>query len=255
MYFASFDIDRDQILQGCAHFPYLPLVGGDTNDHWWKEFERLLFRADSVKDITSSLRLLSGGDKALERTLIFSASAGKETDLRRYLASFTRLDNIIEGSVTLPLTREEHDALLDSFPRYHCRIATQGYARREVWFACDFRVAPLLNDLLVEADTLGYHFGYQVHVKHLIIDSGCVREVRKNALSVCNLKGVPEEVALMQQRLAKGLGDATAICEEFLAADTPETCEWLREALQRHFRRQFAPLKFDVFYPKPQCLK
>lgn len=246
MYFASFDTDRDQILQGCVRLTCPPIIGGTANDSWRRAFERLLLFAESVKDITMSLRVLSGGDSALERTLIISAPAREESELRRYFGAFTRLENILEGSVRFPLTRGEHDAIADNFPRHCCRVATQEYAHGEVLFACDFRVGPLLNDLVAEAGTLGYNFGYQVHVQRLTINPGSIREVRKNALRVSDLKGVPEEVTLVQQRLVAGLANATAVCEEFLAANTLETCAWLREALQRHFRRQFAPLKFEV---------
>lgn len=246
MYLASFDTDRDQLLQGCVRLAFPPLNDSALNNNWRRELERLLRFADSVKDITISLRLLWGRTKTLEHTLLISAPAHQEPDLRRYFGSFIRLENIFEGSITVPLTREEHDALVDDFPRYCCRVAAQDFAHGEVLLACDFRVGPLLSDLFAEAETLGYNFGYQVHVKRLTIDSASVREARKNALRVCDLRGVPEAVVIMQQRLVESLLNATAVSEEFVAADSLDTCAWLRDTLQRYFRREFASLKFDV---------
>jgi TIR domain len=39
---------------------------------------------------------------------------------------------------------------------------------------------------------------------------------------------------------------ATAAYEEYLAVDTRPAMRWLREALQRHFRRQFGALRFET---------
>ena len=112
MYLASFDTDRDQLLQGCVRLAFPPLNDSALNNNWRRELERLLRFADSVKDITISLRLMWGRTKTLEHTLLISAPAHQEPDLRRYFGSFIRLENIFEGSITVPLTREEHDALV-----------------------------------------------------------------------------------------------------------------------------------------------
>lgn len=246
MYLASFDTNRDQILQGCLRVVSPSVSAGRVNDDWRHVFERLLLLAGSVEDVTIALRVLSVGNGVLERTLLISAPARQESELRRYFGSFIRLDNILEGSVTFPLTREEHDALINDFPRYCCRVAAQDFAHGEVLLACDFRVGPLLGDLVAEAETLGYNFGYQVHVQRLMIEPASIREARKNVLRVCDLNGVPEGVVMMQQRLAEGLSNATGVAEEFVATDSLDTCAWLRDTLQRYFRREFAPLKFDV---------
>jgi hypothetical protein len=246
MYLASFDTDSDRFLQGCMLFPHLSPALGASADLWWREYTRLLLCSKAVEGGTVSLRILSGAPHVLQRLLIVSAPAAEEAALRRYLGSLTCLENVVERSVALPLRREEYDDLIGGFPTYHCRVATPTYCSGEVWFACDFRVAPLLDELLSEATTAGYRLGYQAHVRSLTVEPTALRNARRNALRLRGLEGAPVAVVTMQERLVDGLADASAICEEFLAADTPEVCEWLSETLQRHFRRRFGPLKFDT---------
>ncbi len=246
MYLASFDTDSHHFLQGCVQFPH-PIAGlGVSAELWWKEYARLLLCSKAIEGSTASIRILSGVERGLERILIVSTPAAEEAALRRYLGSLTCLENIVEGSVVFPLQREEHDALIEDFPAYHCRTAVPSYGSGDTWFACDFRVAPLLDELLAEAATAGYRVGYQAHVQPFTIEPVWLRNALLNARRVRGLRGVPAAAVTMQQHLADGLAKAAAICEEFLAADTPEACEWLSEALQRHFRRRFGPLKFDT---------
>lgn len=246
MYLASFDTETDQFLQGCAQFPHLSPALDAPADLWWRDYTRLLLCSKAVEGGTVSLRILSGTARVLERVLIVSAPATEEAALRRYFGSLTCLENVVEGSVVLPLRREEHDDLIGGLPTYHCRIAAPTYCSGEIWLACDFRVAPLLDELLSEATLAGYRLGYQAHVRRLTVEPTWLRNARRNALRLRGLQGMPEAVVTMQERLADGLANASAVCEEFLAADTPEVCEWLSETLQRHFRRRFGPLKFDT---------
>jgi len=185
-----------------------------------------------------------------DRLLFASAPASAEADLRRHLASFTRLDHVVEGSVEVPRDRGRHDGWAAGFPALQCRVSADGFGAGDAWFACDFRVLPLLDELLAEADALGHRFGYQAHVRRLdgadARRADWARVARKNALRVRGLAGVPAAVAAMQQRLADGLASATAVVEEFVGADTPAAADWLGGALRRHFARRFGPLRFAV---------
>jgi hypothetical protein len=245
MYLASFTLGSEQIKQGCLHFPGVRPVTEERRHQWWKAFEGLLCCAGAVAGGEGALRVLLDDKRQLDRLLLVSAPASSESPMRRYIASFARLNNIIDGSLNLPLQRIAHDALMDGFPHLQCLMAVPGFRIGEVWFACNFRVAPLLNELLAEADTLGYRLGYQVHLRHLAIDPGCVGEARKNSLRMRSLRGIPDGLASMQEQLSKGLEAATAVYEEFLAVDTMMAAEWLNRALRRHFQHQFAPFKFD----------
>ncbi len=73
--------------------------------------------------------------------LIASAPPQAESQLRSYLASYTRLDGVVEGSVGIPLTRAEHDALLHGFPKLQCQVRAGSFGAGEPWFACPFQIA------------------------------------------------------------------------------------------------------------------
>ena len=245
MYLAKFEDVSGPMLQGCVCLPCLPLVAQRVCDEWWMQFQRLLDSRSAVAQCASALRVHLNAEGLLERLLFITAPAACEDELRHYLASFTRLDKLIEGSTELPLERAQYDQLAAGVPRLRCRVAALGFGAGDIWFACNFRVAPQLNALLAEADLLGHQLCYQAHLWPLACDPKCIRTARKNALHVRGLPGVPEAVVRMQQQLADGLATATALCEEFLAVDTPAAAEWLSAALGRRFQRQFAQLKFD----------
>lgn len=253
MYLASFELGDARLVQGCLRFPCLPPVADRQRRRWWDEFGRLMGAGDAVPGGDGAVRVVLGGaaDGGLPDRLLFAtAPASAEADLRRHLASFTRLDHIIEGSVEAPRDRGRHDEWAAGFPALQCRVGAGGFGAGDAWFACDFRVLPLLDELLAEADALGHRFGYQAHVRRLdgadarLAD--WVRVARKNALRARGLAGVPAAVAAMQQRLADGLAAAAAVVEEFVGADTPAAADWLGGALRRHFARRFGPLRFAV---------
>src|SRR5205085_7712630 len=245
MYLAKFEDASGPMLQGCVRLPCLPPVAERVSDEWWTEFKRLLDSGGAVTQCAAALRVHLNADGLLERLLFITAPAAREDELRHYLASCTRLDKLIEGSVELPLARARYDQLAAAVPRLRCRVAALGFGAGDIWFACNFRVAPQLDALLAEADLLGHQLCYQAHLWPLACDPKCLRAARKNALRVGGLPGVPAAVVRMQQQLADGLDTATALCEEFLAVDTEAAAHWLAAALRRRFPRQVAHLKFD----------
>lgn|GEM_PF-4129618 len=245
MYLAEFEGESGRMLQGCVRLPSLPPVAQRVADEWWAEFRRLVESGGVVAQCAAALRVRLNAEGALERLLFTTAPAAHEEELRRYLASFTRLDKLVEGSTELPLTRARYDELTAAVPRLRCRVAALGFGAGDIWFACNFRVAPHLDALLTEADLLGHQLCYQAHLWPFACDVACVRAARKNALRVRGLPGVPEAVVRMQQQLADELTTATALAEEFLAVETPAAAEWLAAALRRLFQRQFVQLKFD----------
>ena len=246
MYLAAFEFDQVRILQGCVRLGPLPTVRQETLSLWWRILEGRLRSRDAVTGGQHALRLLLDSDGSMRRFLITSAPPQAESQLRSYLASYTRLDGVVEGSVGIPLTRAEHDALLHGFPKLQCQVRAGSFGAGEPWFACPFQIASELDSLFAEADTLGYRLGYQVHVRPWTADPEALRDARKNVLRVRSLPGVPQPLAETQEQLVERLATATALCEEFVAVDSDEAARWLGEALRRDFRRRMAGMRFEA---------
>ncbi len=245
MYLASFESATGPLCQGCLRLPSLPTVARETRTEWAAELARLMDSVGALADGAPALRVRLDEERLLERVLFFAAPARREPELRRFFAAFTRLDNLIEGSVELPLTRTRYDQLAANMPRWRARVAPPCFALGDVWFTSDFRLAPHLDALLAEADTFGHQLGYQVHLRALARDSERVRAARKNALRARNLAGVPDALVRAQQRLADSLDTAAVVCEEFLAVDTSAAAAWLADAVRRYAQGPLAALKFD----------
>jgi TIR domain len=246
MYLAAFEHDVFRILQGCVRLGPLPTVYRETLALWWRTLEGRLRSREAVTGCHHALRLLLDCDGSMRRLLIISGPPEAESELRRYLASFTRLDSVVEGSLGLALTRAEHDAFLDGFPKLQTRVSAGRFGAGNAWFACPFQIGSQLDNLFAEADTFGYRLGYQVHVRPWTADPEALRDARKNALRVRSIPGVPKPLAEMQQQLVEGLANATALCEEFVAVDSHEAARWLAETLRRDFKRRTAALPFDL---------
>ena len=247
MYLARFELGAARIVQGCVRVPWLPPLADGQRDAWWREFDRVARGAASVPAGVFAMRLLAGdaGRNGAPERLLFSACPDvAEPELRRHLAGFTRLEYVVDGSVQLPRDRAAYDEWASAFPRLQCRVGSGGFQVADAWFACDFRVFPLLDELLDQADALGHRVGYQAVLTPLSVEPHRLRDARKNVLRVRGLPGVPADAVAMQQRLADSLATANALLEEFLGVDTPAAAQWLGAALGRHFARCFGRMRF-----------
>jgi hypothetical protein len=245
MYIASFRTPEEAVLQGLVVLPGLPRLPGGVCRQWWSNHAELLQRMGALGGAGASLRVTLKPGLSLHRALFCCVSQTRSMELRRFLAPFTRLEALVTGSATFPVTREDYDAVADDIPLMRCRIATHSFQAGSVRLACDFRVNPFLNSLLAQADSYGYRLSYQVNIRFVNIDREWIRAARKNALEVRHLSGVPEALVAMQEQLADQLLHSTAVCEEYLAVDAGPAVCWLREALRHNFQQQFAMLRFE----------
>jgi len=246
MYLAAFEFDQLRFLQGCVRLGPLPTVREEMLTSWWRTFGGRLRSRDAVTGGQHALRLLLDSDGSMRRLLITAAPPEAEPQLRAYLASYTRLDSVVDGSVELPLTRAEHDALFEGFPKLQSQVRTGHFGAGDPWFACPFQIASELDSLFAEADTFGYRLGYQVHVRPWTVDPEGLRNARKNVLRVRRLPGVPQAIADMQEQLVEELASAAALCEEIVAVDSEEAARWLGEALRRVFPRRMGSMRFEA---------
>lgn len=246
MYLASFVTPEETILQGMVRLPGLSRVPEGTRMQWWKNYIQLIQGIPAVGGVGASLRVTLDPGVSLHRALLACAPQTREKELRRFFAPFTRLETLVAGSATFPLSRMDYDMVADDIPPMRCRVTTPIFQAGNAQLACNFRVNPLLDSLLTQADTYGYRLSYHLNVRFMEIDHERVRGAKKNALAVRDLPGVPTALVTMQQRLADQLLHATAVCDEYLAVDQGPPLQWLREALQRSFRQQFEALRFEA---------
>jgi hypothetical protein len=190
--------------------------------------------------------MLAGADGNLSYRLLVSAPLAFEVELRSYLASLTRLDNVVEGSVGLPVTRQQHDQLTGSFPRRQYRVQTDQFFVDDVYLACDFQVWPRLNGLLAEARVLGYRLGYQINLRQWSATPDVRRLARKNLVELRNLRGVPGSIVEMQETLVENVARASCLVEEILAVDSEIAANWLSSRLAAEFARDFGSRRFQT---------
>jgi hypothetical protein len=246
MYLANFGTLDGPIVQGLVSLPALPVVPAELEDRWWEALTAAVAGLDAVGHGGVSMRAVLSPGRELRRTLIVSVAGGREPQLRRWLATLTRLETLIPGSARLPITREEYDADAEDFPPLRCRVATSGFAASGAWIACDFRLAPTLGSLMEEADDYGYRLGYAVNVRPFTVATDQIRRALRNALAVQDLAGAPSALVAMQRELAERLRCSSAVCEEYVAVDPGEPEAWLLEALRRRFDRALSALRFDA---------
>jgi TIR domain-containing protein len=246
MYLASFETPSLKVLQGCVRLGPLLSTPVQRADAWWSTLIGLIGNHVTVPGVNVALRLVLKEGSQMIRRLVVSAPQASEPELRRYLGTFARLENVIQGSVGLPTTREEHDGLLDRFPEFRCHSAMPFYGSDTAWFACDYRLAPILGAVFEDAAAQGYGLGYQVHLRQWRASPEANREARKNGLRVQDLPGIPETLRQMQYKLAEGLAKASFLCEEFIAVDTTAAARWLEGVLRSDFELRYGPLRFEA---------
>jgi hypothetical protein len=245
MYIASFRTPEEATLQGLVVLPGLPRLPASVRRQWWKNHAEILQGIRAVGSAGASLRVTLKPGVSLDRALFCCVSQARSMELRRFLAPFTRLEALVAGSATLPVTREDYDAVADDIPVMRCRVATPSFQAGSARLACDFRVNPLLDSLLAQADSYGYRLSYQVNIRFVEFDREWIRAARKNALALRQLPGVPGALVAMQERLADQLLRTTAVCEEYLAVDAGPAVRWLRQELRNDFQQQFETLRFE----------
>jgi hypothetical protein len=244
VYLARFDLPEGAVAQGLVALRGLPPPSAAASA-WREDYVRLVQSID-IGPFAVGRRLVAVPDAGLSQALFVAAEERRSAELRRVLASFTRLETTVPGVAGLPLTRGEYDAVADDFPRVRCRVGVSGFSVDGTWLACDFRVAPFLGELAAEAAAYGYRLGYHVNLRSADVPRDVLRAVRTNALEVNRLVGAPVAVAELQHRLAERIGHAVAVCEEYTAVDAGEPEAWVDQALTRHFRAGFGAMRFET---------
>ena len=241
MFLDSFETNRGVWLQACVSFPFL----GESAD-LAEAFVAVLDTRGMVPFLNLGFRVTVTQSGDLRRILILLAPDSSEAQLRRFVASFSRLELVTPGSVEFPLDADALDSdFLGPFPGPQCRAVPSGFGSKQAWFATDFRLAPALDHFILEARALGLGVTYQMHAQPLEGRSQVLRQAKHNLLEVESLTGVPLELVRLQQSLVERLGLASYLVEEIVGVEPPGGQTWLLSALARVFAAKHFQLLFD----------
>jgi len=249
MYLARFlseesEAQKSEWVQGLVQLSGAQLSRSGNQEEWKSTLNQLISGLGQVPQCMVSLRVIAK-DGSLFRALLCLAPAEFEPQLRRSLATFSRLDSIIQDSVTFVSNRQEYDTQVLSLPSYRYRVTMPSYGVEGAWFACDFRLSLLLEKLISSADTHGYELGYQINTRDYAVPSELLRAVRLNLLSLKSLPGLSDSTYLFQQRLTENLVNASGLVEEFLMVSTLDAAGLVGDILERQFFATYGQYKFD----------
>src|SRR5438067_11462909 len=125
MYLAQFNSGNEKWLQGAVALlgpPHSEKAGSPWRTALGYIMNALL--ANRLHRLSYRITLDGGG---VRRAMLVTAPLLSESPLRKSLASFTRLNFWAGHSVSLPVTRPEHDQLCESFPVWRCRLTMPRY--------------------------------------------------------------------------------------------------------------------------------
>jgi len=128
-------------------------------------------------------------NQALTQTLLFRCPVQHESTLRQYLASYLRLQVIVDNPLILPNSKDEHDSLASAVPVFQCSIKPDPFRAGNCWLACNFRVHGFLSQLLEEAAVCGFELFHQINLRRYGLSPTLERVARRNLFALEQLPG------------------------------------------------------------------
>lgn len=243
MYIASYAVGLHSFVQGVVCLNRFPATTGPSE--WYDTLRQLIRLSESLPNCFIALRAsVLNGRVAL--TVILSTRKDADAELRSTIASFTRLETYLSDSVSIPHSRQSHDAIIQTFPEYHCRIPISSYSVEDIWFACDFRLANFLEDFLWQANIAGHNLTYQVNISRFQPSPDLLKSAKVNYLRMLNLPGIPKVSAELQCALVDRLFTCRNICEEFLAVPQVNAAQFVQRLLSHEFEKRYGFHKLET---------
>jgi hypothetical protein len=235
MYLARFAGTEGHFSQALVRVHFARASDRATNEKWSSLYAALTSLPLGMREaqVGFRLRLLPNG--GLDATYLLLAPAEAEGELRRLVGAFSRLETLIPGSVELPICRETFDAIVSQFPRLRGAVSLPRARAGSCWIAQSFRAAQTLDELFTNAAMLQHGIAYQANLTPFAPSREARREVKRNVARLDQVPGAPDEMVRLQAQLAERFGIADRLCDEVLAADSPDAAEWLERELKRIF--------------------
>ena len=241
MYVANFEAAEGTWVQAAARIDAAPR----RSVAHWDYAARQLAAVLRLPGSTVARRVSIDRERNLHQLIGLTGPRSFELQLRETLARLTRIERLTGAAIELPQSRAERDAWFEAPGRARFCTAGEVYSAQGVPLACDFRIFPSLDQLLTDACIAGLAVTYQVHVRATQIGEDELRSARKCALALRDIPGSMESLVAWQERLARHLSHASAICEEYLMANTKEAIEWLEVWLADRFNAQYRSFGFS----------
>lgn len=186
-------------------------------------------------------------EDTLERAIFVLAKVEDEEQLRRGIASFTRLNVVNDDSVQIPRSRQEYDEWATAFPRHRIPVAAPLYnLEHDLWVACEFNGRSIVDKLFAEAAARGCDLCYHANFEPLTIEPSLRREARRNAARISSLAGAPEGLGEAQELLARRLDTAVYLADELFGTSSTTGVDWLSAALRRYFSEAYGEWRFEI---------
>jgi hypothetical protein len=212
-----------------------------------QEVAKFALRASRILGSTVVWRISVDRARRLSQLVAVMAPANADRTIREAFASFTRIERRFNAAVQLSPTRRDHDSALHDLPRVRFTTSAEAFSVAGVRLACDYRVAPSVDELLLTAASAEQALSYQVHIRSFAASAEAARAARKNVLALASLPGASERLLARQEHLARGLLESAAICEEYVAVDVEAAAGRAAGVLRESLRARFAALG----YPPP----
>jgi hypothetical protein len=245
MYLARFEGQNGDYVQAAALV--VPSPGAASRSGWfWDLVARQLSAAARIPHATVAHRVTFDPAGGLRHALALTAPAGQERALREIIARLTRLDAAFGDAISLPQDQRDRDSWFEHVGPLRLCPSAETFAVGSVPLACDFKVADVLDELLIDASVGGYALSYQLHVRAADVSAEAVRAARKSMLALREVPGIPQALLDRQEQLARCLGDANALCEEYVVVDTPEAARSVEALLGDRFGAEYGPLGYPA---------
>lgn len=238
MYLARYGGGDLAFVQAALHFPRAVEEPPAVPDGWWSAFRAWLAQVLACPDLLMGMRLRLRG-RNLERVLFLNLPAGREADLERLGRAAASLNTLADGSVVLPETREQHDAVAVGMPEPRWQIRPAPGTFRDSVLGSEFRLAPDLEPVLQRALQDGCGVEYQANLRSMAAAPEALRWLRRNCLRL-ESEAVPPRVLETQQRLADRLAGGEYGVEEHIAGDGV----WVASLVEEHYARRMGRLGF-----------
>jgi hypothetical protein len=246
MYLARFEGHHGEYVQAAALVASLPADATPRGEPHWDLIVRQLSAAAQIPRATVAHRITLEPAGGLLHTIALTAPLEYERDVREVIARLTRIEAIFGGALSLPQDQRERDRWFDDVGSLRLCPSSETFAVGSAPLACDVRVADVLDDLLIDARVGGYALVYQLHMRAAEVPPEWVRTARKSMLALRDVPGIPDALVERQEQLARGLGEASAFCEEFLCVDSPPAARSVESLLADRFRVDYGPLGFPA---------
>jgi len=241
MYFARYDNGRSKVAQAAVSLPALVLETAGRQR--WSELLRLAAEQTlAAPGVDFSVRF-TVQNRRLDRLLLLTAGEDREDDLTALCAGFLRPASVVEESVVVPASRDQHDELLAGFPAVAAWIRNEPIEHRGCELVSDFRLAGSLDSLLLAALDRGETLAVQFNVCRHAADAEDLRAARKNLVRLEHERGLPPVLVESQRGIVERASGGFLVDEIVASADT-SALRRVRDALDPAFAAGYARLGF-----------